>query len=152
MRKSIAVSLFLCMCLVPTAHSQHLWIDASQFNKVDICANIQAAIAALPIVPSTSVSSAIVIDARNFAPPTSGGVLSCSVNPFAVSGLPANPMVLASGGTTSIMNGNQGGIVLLPGYTIATDVPWYIPQSWSVFWAGRTGHPTGSERCVPDLH
>jgi hypothetical protein len=52
MARLLAVSL-LCLFLVPQVCAQHLWIDASQFNKADICADIQAAIAALPIVPSS---------------------------------------------------------------------------------------------------
>jgi hypothetical protein len=140
MSKLFATSL-LCLFLVPMACAQHLWIDASQFNKADICADIQAAIAALPIVPSTAISSGIVIDARNFGPPATNGALSCSVNPFALfsSSLPQNPIVLAAQGTSSTP-GNQGGIVLLPGYTIATNVPWLVPQSWSII--GQGSHVT----------
>jgi hypothetical protein len=54
--KFLATSL-LCLFLVPMACAQHLWIDASQFNKADICADIQAAIAALPVVTNSLVRS-----------------------------------------------------------------------------------------------
>jgi len=98
--KTLALAL-LCLCFVPTAFAQHLWIDASQFNQKDICVYIQAAIAALPIVTDTpAVSAGIVIDARNFTPPASG-VLSCSVNPFAIFGNPTTVVTLAALGSGS---------------------------------------------------
>jgi hypothetical protein len=142
MSRLLAISL-LCLFLAPRASAQHLWIDASQFNQKDICVDIQAAIAALPIVADSPVVTAgIVIDARNFTPPSSGttsGTLSCSVNPFAIFNDAANPVVLVNQGTgsgTAPTPGYQGGIVLLPGFTIATDVPWLVPQSWSIIGQG----------------
>jgi hypothetical protein len=118
-----------------------LYVDVSQFAEKDICLDIQAAIATLPTNPAITGA---VIDARNFAPPTGQTWLSCSVNPFAIFNQPTSPMVLVGAGycTTCtptpvpITPGSSGGVLLLPGTLISTDVPWYVPLSWSVIGEG----------------
>jgi hypothetical protein len=112
-----------------------VWVDASQFTTLaaptDVCLAIQAAIASVGV---SGTAAGVVIDARNFVlPSTSPFVLPCSVNPFTVQ---ANPLVLVTGGSSGTSPGSAGGVVLLPGATIATNVPWLVPQSWSVFGEG----------------
>ena len=141
MRRIVTVSAFL-LCAVGLSWAQQpagLWLDASQFGKSDICTNIQAAIAALPTTPAPGGA---VIDARNFAPQPSNSFVHCSVNPFTVQ---ANPLILANGGTTTgplnctsvpTPPGCLGGVLLLPGFTISTDVPWLVPGNWSIVGQG----------------
>jgi hypothetical protein len=100
-----------------------MWIDASQFTNsgaLDICQSIAAAIASLPVPGSTPAGA--VIDARNFPLPSGQAYLTCSVNPFTISGN-ANPLVLVAGGISGTTPGSAGGVVLLPGAVIATSVP-----------------------------
>ena len=140
--------LALCCCILwaTGANAQQpaaLWLDASQFGKANICLDIQAAIAALP-ANSFFVGGA-VIDARNFAPPSGTASIPCTVNPFTVS---SNALVLVNNGTGTTgasacgtagagpSAGCLGGVVLLPGYTIATDVPWLVPGNWSIIGEG----------------
>jgi hypothetical protein len=120
-----------------------LYVDVSQFAEGDICLDIQAAIATLPTSPAITGA---VIDARNFAPPAGFTYLSCSVNPFAIFNQPTNPMVLVGAGycttcppstpVVPITPGSSGGVLLLPGTLISTNVPWYVPVSWSVIGEG----------------
>lgn len=118
-----------------TISGSSLWIDASQFSSSDVCVGIQSAIASA-VTQAGSVAGGLVIDARNFALPTSGPyVLTCSVNPFTLAGN-TNPLVLVTGGLSDTTPGSAGGVVLLPGATIAVGVPWLVPQSWSVIGQG----------------
>jgi hypothetical protein len=63
------------------------------------------------------------------------------VNPFTVSGS-ANPLVLVNGGSSGATKtpGSAGGVVLLPGAVISTNVPWIVPGDWSLI--GQGGHVT----------
>ena len=148
--KYLAASLLLWFLLCPVANAQtkgtpaiytgpggtqtsKAWYDASLFDN-EVCLGIQKAIAA-----ATPATAGIVIDARHYRPTTAGSPLPCTVNPFAVLGDPTNPIVLVVGGDSASSQGaagTQGGIVLLPGAAIATDVPWLVPQSWSIFGEG----------------
>lgn len=145
--KRLVFALTCCMTVAVVANAQQPygpWIDASQFGKGDICLDIQAAIAALPAAPSPSPGpGGAVIDARNFAPPASQTFIHCAANPFAVATLPVSPVVLANGGnvggncnSTTAAPGCLGGVLLLPGFTISTDVPWLVPGNWSIFGQG----------------
>src|SRR5438128_1152374 len=100
-----APAIFNGTANIPPLKSSTAWLDASVINSSDICLAIQGAIAVAP------ATNGIVIDARNY--PT-GGALTCSVNPFAVSSF-ANPILLVVGGDSSTsMPGSKGGVVLLP--------------------------------------
>jgi hypothetical protein len=106
MRKALAGFLF-SLLLPATAGAQHLWIDASQFNKTDICLDIQAAIAALPV---SAGSETVVIDARNFSLPPGSGFIGCAVNPFTVLAGPG--IVLVGQGSSSLLETVAGAPVI----------------------------------------
>ncbi len=133
----VIVFFVLAAAMANAQQPAGLWLDASQFGKSDMCLDIQAAIAALPTTP---LPGGAVIDARNFAPAPSTPYVKCSVNPFTVQ---TNPLVLVNGGVTTnclpqtaTAPGCLGGVLLLPGLTIATDVPWIVPGNWSVIGQG----------------
>jgi hypothetical protein len=152
--KKVLFVVACCILSTAAANAQQAfgpWIDASQFDKADICLDIQAAIAALPAVTGSSAPApgGAVVDARNIAPPASQAYIHCSINPFSITSnlinnLPSNTVVLANGGTGSTgacssaggTAGCLGGVVLLPGFTISTDVPWLVPGNWSIIGQG----------------
>jgi hypothetical protein len=134
----------MAVALLGVMQSWALTIDATKFRALgapdDICLAIQAAIASLP----SNSASGVVIDARNFSPSTATtpgtDVLVCTVNPFSVS-TDGKTLVLAFGGFSGTGGnlaspGSAGGVVLLPGVTIKTTVPWFVPGTWSIIGEG----------------
>ena len=139
--KHLLALCVVAMSVTTGAAYGQTYYDASQFGKSDICLSIQAAIAALPSSSTLPATAGMVIDARNFRPVAPATTLACTINPFTLTnslnqGL--NPIVLVNMGNASTTPGSQGGVLLLPGYTITTDVPWLVPSSWSVVGQGAT--------------
>jgi hypothetical protein len=145
--RSFFFALIFCILSTGLVRAQQAFgtrIDASQFNKGDICLDIQAAIASLPAAPSGPTPGGALIDARNFAPPSSQTFIHCGYNPFAVFNAPTNPIELVNQGsgtaactvTAGGTAGCWGGVLLLPGFVISADVPWLVPGNWSIIGQG----------------
>jgi hypothetical protein len=145
--RNLILALSFCVFSTGLVSAQQAFgtqIDASQFNKGDICLDIQAAIASLPADPTGPTPGGALIDARNFAPPSSQAFIHCGYNPFAVFGAATNPIQLVNQGTSTAActvsaggsAGCWGGVLLLPGFVISTDVPWLVPGNWSIIGQG----------------
>jgi hypothetical protein len=69
--KKVLFVVACCILSTAAANAQQAfgpWIDASQFDKADICLDIQAAIAALPAVTGSSAPSGVLRAKRSASP------------------------------------------------------------------------------------